>query len=277
MADVQHVDIQSADCHEPKHITDAVVADTGKVITPSSTLEGESELRFLTYTDLAAGLAFANRLTFADGANTTKRVTFTLSGIAAATTRTWAFPNTSDTFVGTTSTQTLTNKTLTLPVIASISNGGTVTIPPGAGTLVTLAATQTLTAKTLTSPAVNTPTITGGTANTLRVNPRVVGLTDAATIASSADTTDLGTVTLAGNRTLGAPTGTPVDGQVLRYRIRQDAVAGRTLAYNAVFRFTAGAAPTVTATANATTYLTFIYHAADVRWDCISTALALQA
>jgi hypothetical protein len=55
-----------------------------------------------------------------------------------------------------TGTQTLTNKTLTLPIITSISNSGTVTIPTGADTLVNLASAQTLTTKTLTSAKIGT-------------------------------------------------------------------------------------------------------------------------
>lgn len=55
------------------------------------------------------------------------------------------------TVVGTTDTQTLTNKTLTLPVIASISNGGTLTLPSGADTLVARTSTDTLTNKTLSA------------------------------------------------------------------------------------------------------------------------------
>jgi len=55
--------------------------------------------------------------------------------------------------VSLTDTQTLTNKTLTAPVIATISNGGTVTIPSGTETLVGRATTDTLTNKTLTNPA----------------------------------------------------------------------------------------------------------------------------
>jgi len=55
-----------------------------------------------------------------------------------------------------TNPQTLTNKTLTTPVITSISNSGTVTIPSGADTLVARTSTDTLTNKTLTSPAIGT-------------------------------------------------------------------------------------------------------------------------
>ena len=55
-----------------------------------------------------------------------------------------------------TGTQTLTNKTLTTPIISSISNTGTLTLPTSTDTLVGRATTDTLTNKTLTSPSVNT-------------------------------------------------------------------------------------------------------------------------
>jgi hypothetical protein len=54
-----------------------------------------------------------------------------------------------------TGTQTLTNKTLTTPIISSISNTGTLTLPTSTDTLVGLATTDTLTNKTLTSAVLN--------------------------------------------------------------------------------------------------------------------------
>ena len=60
----------------------------------------------------------------------------------------------SSTLVSLVSADTLTNKTLTTPTIASITNGGTVTIPSGADTLVARTSTDTLTNKTLTSPTI---------------------------------------------------------------------------------------------------------------------------
>ena len=48
--------------------------------------------------------------------------------------------------------QTLTNKTLTTPVISTISNTGTLTLPTSTDTLVGRATTDTLTNKTLTAP-----------------------------------------------------------------------------------------------------------------------------
>ena len=65
-----------------------------------------------------------------------------------------------------TGTQTLTNKTLTTPVISSISNTGTLTIPTSTDTLVGRATTDTLTNKTLTSPTVTTATLNGAVSGT---------------------------------------------------------------------------------------------------------------
>jgi len=59
--------------------------------------------------------------------------------------------------VTTTGAQTLTNKTLTAPVISTISNTGTITLPTATDTLVGRATTDTLTNKTLVAPALGTP------------------------------------------------------------------------------------------------------------------------
>ena len=53
--------------------------------------------------------------------------------------------------VGTTDTQTLTNKTLTSPIISSISNTGTITLPTSTTTLVGRDTTDTLTNKTISA------------------------------------------------------------------------------------------------------------------------------
>jgi len=68
------------------------------------------------------------------------------------------------TIVGTTDTQTLTNKTLTSPVISSISNTGTITLPTSTTTLVGRNTTDTLTNKTI---AAGSNTITGLTNSNL--------------------------------------------------------------------------------------------------------------
>lgn len=61
------------------------------------------------------------------------------------------------TFATLTGSQTLTNKTLTSPIIATISNTGTLTLPTSTDTLVGKATTDTLTNKTLTSPVISSP------------------------------------------------------------------------------------------------------------------------
>ena len=40
-----HLSLGSSEVHEPKHITTSSTGDAGKVITPSSTTAGSSELR----------------------------------------------------------------------------------------------------------------------------------------------------------------------------------------------------------------------------------------
>ena len=78
--------------------------------------------------------------------------TFTLTGgtgidtAGAGNAVTFAIDSTVATLTG---TQTLTNKTLTTPIIASISNSGTLTLPTSTDTLVGRATTDTLTNKTV--------------------------------------------------------------------------------------------------------------------------------
>lgn len=95
--------------------------------------------------------------------------TFTLTGGTGIDTAgsgnavTFAIDSTVTTLAG---TQTLTNKTLTTPVISSISNSGTITLPTGTDTLVGRATTDTLTNKTLTSPTITTGVLNGAVSGT---------------------------------------------------------------------------------------------------------------
>lgn len=68
------------------------------------------------------------------------------------------------TVVTLTGTQTLTNKTLTAPVVSTISNTGTLTLPTSTDTLVGRATTDTLTNKTINA---SSNTLTGVINNTL--------------------------------------------------------------------------------------------------------------
>jgi hypothetical protein len=76
---------------------------------------------------------------------------------------------------------TLTNKTLTLPVISSISNSGTLTLPTGADTLVGRATTDTLTNKTISgsSNTITNVSLTSGVTGTLPIGNGGTGQTSA--------------------------------------------------------------------------------------------------
>jgi hypothetical protein len=92
--------------------------------------------------------------------------------VTLTTTDDWESVDATDYVVTLTGTQTLTNKTLTAPVITDAS-----------GSVVTTTATQTLTNKTLTSPVINTPTIAGGsitTATAAITGGTISGITDLA-------------------------------------------------------------------------------------------------
>lgn len=85
------------------------------------------------------------------GGTSTYRVTIAPTTLSAS--RSVTMPDAAGTVVLDTASQTLTNKTLTSPVISSISNTGTLTLPTSTDTLVGRATTDTLTNKTLTDPA----------------------------------------------------------------------------------------------------------------------------
>ena len=81
-------------------------------------------------------------------------------------------------------------------------------------------------------------------------------LTDAATISWDASANQVTSVTLAGDRTFGAPTNM-VDGGVYVLTVIQDATGTRVPSWNAVFKFAAGTAPTLATDASAKDILVF--------------------
>ena len=83
-----------------------------------------------------------------------------------------------------------------------------------------------------------------------------VALTDASTVAVDLSLGNNFTLTLAGNRTLGAPTNVTA-GQSGVIVVTQDSTGSRTLAYNSVYKFAGGTAPTLTTTASAVDVLAY--------------------
>jgi len=103
-----------------------------------------------------------------------------------------------------------------------------------------------------------------------RINPRVNTITSSSTPTPAGDTTDEFTVTaLAATATFAAPTGTPVDGQKLIIRIKDNTTA-QTLAWNAIYRASSDLALPTTTVISKTMYLGFVYNAADTKWDLIA-------
>lgn len=193
-------------------------------------------------------------------------------------------------------TTTLTNKTLTTPVIVSLYQdaGKTklMTLPSTTSdTLVALAATQTETNKTLTTPVIislyqdagktKLMTIPSTASDTLvaliatqtmtnkRITKRVGTVTSSSTPTPTADTCDVYTVTaLAAAAAFAAPTGTPTNGQTLLLRILDNGTA-RALSWNAIYRFSTDLVAPTTTILSKTMYVGFIYNSAASKWDCV--------
>lgn len=121
---------------------------------------------FAASTTTAAELLFVNGVTSQLSGNT-QTATLTGKTLTApiistiVNTGTLTLPTSTDTLVGRATTDTLTNKTLTAPIISTISNTGTLTLPTSTDTLVGKATTDTLTNKTLTAPIFSSIVNTG--------------------------------------------------------------------------------------------------------------------
>jgi hypothetical protein len=170
------------------------------------------------------------------------------------------------TTVDKTTIQTLTNKTLTSPKIneavdltatateLNILDGVTATTAElnysDIATLGTTAAS-----KVFTADANNLTKVSGAVLNIEDT------LTDGATITWNVIDSPVAKVTLGGNRTISAPSGTtPAAGQFIAITVIQDATGSRLLTWNSAYEFTADTAPTLTTTASKADLFVFKYN-----------------
>lgn len=203
-------------------------------------------------------------------------------------------------------TETLTNKTLTSPVLTTPALGtpasGVMTnvtgVPAaailagsfGAGAYVISTSLQAATlevghatdttlarvsAGVISVEGVTIPTISStSTITNKRIEPRIVSAASYTTDTGTSldvSTTDIFVITAqAGALLFNSPGGTPVQGQALVIRIKDNATA-RALTWNAVFRAMGTALPSTTV-ASKTLYLGFFYNSTDTKFDLVASA-----
>jgi hypothetical protein len=173
--------------------------------------------------------------------------------------------------VSLTGVQTLTNKTLTAPILDEIndSNGNEEII----FTTTASAVNEITIANAATGDRPNI-SVTGDDTNIgLSVSTKGTGLilfndgaynadatlTDGATITWDVGSSPVAKVTLGGNRTLSAPTNS-ASGQFISLTVIQDATGSRLLTWNSAYEFTGDTAPTLTTTASKADVFVFKYN-----------------
>lgn len=152
------------------------------------------------FADMSASLLGGTGVSLG-GTQTLTNKTLTLPMISSiSNTGVLTLPTSTDTLVGRATTDTLTNKTLTLPIISSIINTGTLTLPTSTDTLIGKATTDTLTNKTFD---------TAGSGNVFRINGTAISaVTGTGSVVLSSAPTITGLLTVG---SLAAPSGITVN------------------------------------------------------------------
>jgi hypothetical protein len=130
-----------------------------------------------------------------------------------------------------------------------IANGGTGATTLAGASIATYTGTETLTNK--------------------RIDPRVTSAASASSLTPDISASDVYAFTaLAAGLTINAPTGTPLDGDKLIFRLLDNGTS-RALTWNATYTVIGVTLPTAT-TISKTTYVGCIYNSNNTRWDVIA-------
>lgn len=100
--------------------------------------------------------------------------------------------------------------------------------------------------------------------------PNTASTVDAATVTPDGTKGQYNVTAIAQAFTLAAPSGTPLQGQKLIIRIKDNGTA-RAITFNAIYRALGTPLPTTTVLSK-TLYLGFIYNATDTKWDLVASA-----
>ena len=155
-------------------------------------------------------------------------------------------------FLSVTGSPVTTSGTLAITLSGTalpIANGGTGATTLAGASIATYSGTETLTNK--------------------RIDPRVTSAASASSLTPDISASDVYAYTaLAAGLTINAPTGTPLDGDKLIFRLLDNGTS-RALTWNATYTVIGVTLPTAT-TISKTTYVGCIYNANNTRWDVIA-------